>query len=77
MEVIKCLLSDQVIFPVLQVGLVLLAAFAWAKERGYFTPKGPVTLTVKRGEKSWNYFHLAYALLVVVFVETINKWQTT
>jgi hypothetical protein len=75
MDIIKCLLSDQFIFPAFQAGFLLFTIFAWAKDRGLFTPNGSVSLSVKRGEKSWNYFHLAYALLVVVFVEAINTME--
>ena len=75
MDIIKCLLSDQFIFPAFQVAFLLFTIFAWAKNCGFFTPKGLGSLSVKRGEKSWNYFHLAYALLVVVFVAAINTTE--
>jgi hypothetical protein len=75
MDVVKCFLNDQFIFPAFQVGFLLLTAFALAKDRGFLTPKVSVSATVKRGEKSWNYFHFAYALLVVVFVEAINTTE--
>jgi hypothetical protein len=75
MDIIKYLLSDQFIFSAFQVVFLLVTIFAWMKDRGFFTTKGSFSCSVKRGEKSWNYFHLAYALLVVVFVETINTTE--
>lgn len=75
MDTVKCLLSDQVIFPAFQFGFVLLAIYAWAKDRGIFTRKGSVSLTVKRGEESWKNFNLAYGVLAVVFLQAINTTE--
>ena len=75
MDVVKWLLSDQFIFPAFQVGFLLFTIFAWAKDRGFITQKGSVTASVKRGGESWNHFHLAYALLVVVFVAAISTTE--
>lgn len=50
--IIKCLLSDQFIFPAFQACFLLFTIFALAKDRGFFTPKGSIKCFVKRGEKS-------------------------
>ena len=71
----KCILNDQFIFPAFQVGFLLFTIVAWMKDCDLFSTKGSASLSITRGEKSWNYFHLAYALLAVVFVEAINTTE--
>ena len=42
-------------------------------ETGYFTAKGgSLEMRVKRGEKSWGYFGLAYSILMAVFLGLIS-----
>lgn len=43
-----------------------------AKEHGWFRWHGGATPSVKRGEKGWGYFPLAYGIASVVLLQVIN-----
>jgi hypothetical protein len=71
-EAVSNLLQDRYVFPTFQTALAITIIYGIIKEYGWLRQKGSVTLSVKRGKESWNYFHLMYALLVVVIVEVNN-----
>lgn len=66
------LLSDQIIFPLFEVFLLLVFLYAIVKEHRWFMKSTSVVLSVKRGEKTWNYFNLAYGIASVVLMQVIN-----
>jgi len=67
---LRYLLSDEVLFPILQAGLVLFVLFAvirnWIQARR--AGRGNVTLTVTRGEASMSVFYGAYAGLTGLLI---------
>ena len=68
MDILKCIFSDSVVFVVLHIGLLALVFYAVLGERKMKRDWG----TVKRGEKSWNHFYLAYGILSVVVTQIIS-----
>lgn len=66
------LLCDQIIFPLFEVFLLVVFLYAIAKEHRWFMKSTGAMLTVKRGEKSWSYFNLAYGIASVVLLQVIN-----
>ena len=58
-------LSDEILFPALQIGLVVLVLFAvvrsWIQARK--AGRGSVTMTVTRGEASMRMFYGTYAAI--------------
>lgn len=69
---LRTLLSDPIIFPLLfQLLFFALFLYAVAKERGWLTRRG-IALRVKRGEKSWGHFNLAYGIASVLLLQVIN-----
>lgn len=68
MDSIKCIFGDSVIFVALHIGLITLVIYAILGERKI---KRDMAST-KRGEKSWNYFYLAYGILSVVVTQIIS-----
>ena len=68
MASIQCILGDSIVFVALHVGLIVLVLYAIWGERKM---KDDIA-SVKRGEKSWNYFYLAYGILSVVVTEMIS-----
>lgn len=72
LEALLSVAQDKHVFPIFQVLIALVLTYGLIKEYGRLRQKGSVTLSVKRGKESWNYFHLMYALLVVVIVEVNN-----
>ena len=68
MDFLKCIFSDSVVFVILHIGLLALVLYAILCE-----PKMKRDIaTVKRGEKSWNHFYLAYGILSVVVTQIIS-----
>jgi len=68
MDSLKCIFSDSIVFVALHAGLLALFIYAiW----GQWKMKGDMP-SVKRSEKSWNYFYLAYGILSVVVTQIIS-----
>ena len=68
MDSILCILSDSVIFVTLQIGLIVLVIYAVIRARNMERDMADV----KRSEKSWNYFYLAYGILSVIVTQIIS-----
>ena len=78
MELLGQWFRDEYVFPLFQAAFLGVVLWAWFRDRGWFRPKTGSSATVKRGEKSWGYFHVAYGVLAVVFVEvnsTTEAWK--
>ncbi|HAV77049.1 MAG TPA: hypothetical protein DCX53_06830 [Anaerolineae bacterium] len=69
---LTALLNDKVMFSVLQIMFVVLLFFGLIKEAGWFRRKSNLAISVKRGEKSWNYFHLFYGFMLLIIIEIIS-----
>ena len=68
MDSIKCIFGDSVVFVSLHVGLFFLVVYAvWCQGKMKWDP-----MPVKRGDKSWNHFYLAYGILSVVVTQIIS-----
>jgi len=74
-SVFLALFSDQVVFPLLQLYLVFVFVYAFAKESRWFRKKSNLSLAVKRGEKSWDYFHVAYGIALLILVEVVGSTE--
>ncbi len=74
--VVESLFNDEVIFLLFELLFLVLFLYALAKEHGLFTRKTGVVASVKRGEKSWNYFYLAYGIASVVLLQVINSAES-
>jgi len=68
MDSLKCIFSDSVVFVALHVGLLAIVVFAICGERKMKHDMA----SVKRGDKSWNHFYLAYGILSVVVTQIIS-----
>ena len=68
MDSIQRILGDSIVFVALHVGLIVLVLYAIWGERKM---KDDIA-SAKRGEKSWNYFYLAYGILSVVVTQMIS-----
>ena len=68
MDFLKCIFSDSVGFVILHLGLLALLLYAVLGERKMKRDMA----SVKRGEKSWNHFYLAYGILSVVITQIIS-----
>ena len=68
MDSLKCIFSDSIVFVALHVGLLALFIYSiwgeWKMKRDM--------ASIKRGEKSWNHFYLAYGILSVVVTQIIS-----
>ena len=69
MDSILCIFGDSVIFVILHIGLIILLIYAFIGERKM--KRDPV-VGLKRGEKGWNYFYLAYGILSVIVTQIIS-----
>ena len=74
--------SDRIFFFAFEVAFWVLVISAYFKEKQFgrrlrrkiFGPPGlEATLSVKRGEESWNGFILAYGVASVIFAEVISS----
>lgn len=74
-NVLLALFSDGVVFLLLQLYLIAIFIYALIKESRWFRKKSNLSLAVKRGEKSWDYFHLAYGFALLVLVEVIGSTE--
>ena len=65
LAVLSEVLSDEVLFPVLQMALVMFVLFAALRSwvQGRRAGRGSVTLTVTRGEVSMSRFYGSYAAI--------------
>lgn len=72
-SIVATLFSDQVIFPLFEILLFIIFLYASAKEYRWFTKEASIYGAVKRGEKSWNHFYLAYGVASVVLLQVINS----
>lgn len=68
MELLHCILGDSVVFVALHVGLLVIVLYAIWGERKMKCDK----VSVKRGEKSWAHFFLAYGILLVIVTQVIS-----
>lgn len=68
MDFLKCICGDSVVFVILHIGLLALFFYAVF---GELKMKHDMP-TVKRGEKSWNHFYLAYGILSVIVTQIIS-----
>lgn len=68
MAILKYVLGDSVVFIALHAGLLVLLLYAIRGERKMKRDMA----SVRRGEKSWNYFPLAYGILSVVVTQIIS-----
>ena len=68
MNWIQCIFYDSVVFVALHIGLLALVVCALWGERKM---KRDVA-SVKRGQKSWGYFNLAYGILSVILIQIIS-----
>lgn len=66
---LKYITSDAVVFPLFQGVFAAFFLYAWAKDRVLVKRRKHLILEVSRGKETWNYFHLAYLVLSVVFIE--------
>jgi len=73
LSTLKLLISDKVIFPAFEGLFFSLFLYAVAKEIGWFKKKTRVVPIVKRGEKSWNYFYLAFGIISIILMQVINS----
>jgi hypothetical protein len=66
--------SDSVLFPALELGLLGIIVWSLIQQRRWDIENGGL-LRIKRGDKSMNTFHGAYALLtgVLVLIPTAAK----
>lgn len=66
------LTGDCVVFSILQ--LIFLASFVYVYiyDKGWLRAGSGFIVEVKRGEKSWGYFHTVYGFLSIIFLEIIN-----
>lgn len=68
MGIIKYLIGDSVIFIALQIGLIVLFLYAiWGDQK-----RKKRNIKIKRGEKSWDHFYMAYGFLSVVVTQIIS-----
>ncbi len=72
--------SDRIFFFVFEIAFWILVIAAYFKEKQFgrrlrrrvFGPPGlEATLSVKRGDESWNAFILAYGIASIIFTEVI------
>ncbi|HAF21428.1 MAG TPA: hypothetical protein DCK93_00715 [Blastocatellia bacterium] len=79
---IRLVSSDRIFFFAFEIAFWLFVIAAYLKEKQFgrrlrrkiFGPPGlEATLSVKRGEESWNAFILAYGIASVVFTEVIGS----
>jgi hypothetical protein len=75
MHIITALLSDVVIFSLLQLYLIAVFIYAIRMEAGWFRKRSNLIMTVKRGEKSWDYFNIAYGVALLILVEIIGSTE--
>lgn len=68
MDFLKCICGDSVVFVMLHIGLLALFLYAVLEERKM---KNDMP-AVKRSEKSWNHFSLAYGILSVIVTQIIS-----
>lgn len=68
MDWIQCIFHDSVVFVVLHIGLLALVVYAMWGERKMKCDMA----SVKRGQKSWDYFNLTYGILSVVVIQIIS-----
>jgi hypothetical protein len=68
MDSLKCIFSDSIVFVTLHIGLLALVVYAiWGERKMKYN-----MARVKRGDKSWNHFYLAYGILSVVVTQIIS-----
>ena len=63
-----CIVNDSIVFIALHVGLIVLVIYTIIGEKMMKRDNG----SVKRGNKSWNYFYIAYAILSVIVTQIIS-----
>ena len=68
MDLLKCIFSDSVVFLILQIGLLAILVYAILGEQKMKRDM----LNIKRGEKSWNHFVLAYGILSIIVTQIIS-----
>ena len=67
-SILGYLLSDKVTFIFFELLFFLFFIFAVWKNRQFRSSGGTIT----RGEKSWNYFYLAYGIASVIMIQIIS-----
>ena len=67
------ILSDKIIFPLVQVLFFVFVAYAYY--RAQLMKKDSASLT--RSEKSWNYFYFSYGITSILLIQVINGADVT
>ena len=67
--------SDEYVFPILQVGIILYSGFALFKKKFRSKNKHSSTISVKRGEFSWGSLTMAYGFMALMLLEMINTTE--
>ncbi len=73
MDKLLIILNDKIMFPVFEILFIVFFLYAILCDRGCFKRKGTLESTVRRGEKSWNYFNLCFGISSVVLMQMINS----
>lgn len=66
-------LSDKFIFPLFEGVFLLLFIYALLHEKGFLRKQSNLKMSVKRGEKGWDNFPLAFGINSIVLMQIINS----
>jgi len=72
MLTIEGIFGDRTIFFLAEASFILVFILAYSKEKKWFAPKGSATLTVNRGEISWQGLVMVYGFLSLIILELIS-----
>ena len=75
-KIVEALLSDTAIFILFEVFFTTIFIYAYAKEHKWFNKKeGALEIVIKRGEKGWDNFNLAYGIASIIVLQLINSTE--